>query len=114
MLQTFSEGSGQYCLAENVNHASGFCLFSSEGQHPFTINIVPELCLAKVFAAAEYDEINIGEDQPLKPILESYAARYKIPLDKLRFLVDGQRIGTQTPRSLEMESEDVLDVFFEQ
>jgi len=70
--------------------------------------------MTEVYGAAQFDEMNLGEDQPLLPILQSYANRYNMNIDKLRFLVDGERIGSQSPKSLGMESEDVLDVFFEQ
>ena len=47
----------------------------------------------------------------LKKSISEYVAR---PLHELRFLCDGQRFNDDdTPESLEMEKEDVIDVFAE-
>ncbi|OTF83686.1 small ubiquitin-related modifier-like protein [Euroglyphus maynei] len=46
---------------------------------------------------------------------KSYSDRVGVPLSSLRFLFDGRRIDdSDTPQSLEMEEEDVIEVFQEQ
>lgn len=46
---------------------------------------------------------------------KSYSDRIGVPLTSLRFLFDGRRIDDgDTPLSLEMEEEDVIEVFQEQ
>jgi len=46
---------------------------------------------------------------------KSYSDRIGVPLTSLRFLFDGRRIDdNDTPQSLDMEEEDVIEVFQEQ
>ncbi|KPM05598.1 hypothetical protein NH340_JMT07628 [Sarcoptes scabiei] len=46
---------------------------------------------------------------------KSYSDRIGVPLPSLRFLFDGRRIDDQdTPQALEMEEDDVIEVFQEQ
>lgn len=45
----------------------------------------------------------------------SYSERIGVPVTALRFLFDGRRIDdSDTPASLDMEEEDVIEVFQEQ
>jgi len=46
---------------------------------------------------------------------KSYSERVGVPVNSLRFLFDGRRINdTDTPKQLEMENEDVIEVYQEQ
>ncbi|KAH7732154.1 CRE-SMO-1 protein [Aphelenchoides avenae] len=46
---------------------------------------------------------------------KSYAERTGVSVNTLRFLFDGRRINDEdTPKSLEMEDDDVIEVFSEQ
>ena len=46
---------------------------------------------------------------------KSYSERVGAPITSLRFLFDGKRINDdETPKSLEMEQEDVIEVYQEQ
>merc|ERR1712156_226522 len=46
---------------------------------------------------------------------KSYAERVGVPVSSLRFLFDGRRINDdETPKSLEMEQDDVIEVYQEQ
>ncbi|XP_014675498.1 PREDICTED: small ubiquitin-related modifier-like [Priapulus caudatus] len=46
---------------------------------------------------------------------KSYSERVGIPANSLRFLFDGHRINDEdTPKKLEMENEDVIEVYQEQ
>ena len=46
---------------------------------------------------------------------KSYAERVGVPISSLRFLFDGRRINDdETPKALEMEQEDVIEVYQEQ
>ena len=46
---------------------------------------------------------------------KSYSQRINVPLTELRFLFEGRRIGDQdTPETMEMEEEDVVEVFQQQ
>ncbi|XP_033103164.1 small ubiquitin-related modifier-like [Anneissia japonica] len=52
---------------------------------------------------------------PMKKLKESYCSRVGVPLSSLRFLFDGNRIDdNQTPKQLEMEEDDVIEVYQEQ
>ena len=51
----------------------------------------------------------------MKKIKKSYSDRVGVPIQSLRFLFDGKRIDdTDTPKQLEMENEDTIEVFQEQ
>ena len=44
---------------------------------------------------------------------KSYAERVGVPISSLRFLFDGRRINDdETPKALEMEQDDVIEVYF--
>jgi len=46
---------------------------------------------------------------------KSYSERVGVPVTSLRFLFDGRRINdTDTPKQLEMENDDVIEVYQEQ
>ncbi len=46
---------------------------------------------------------------------KSYSERVGVPVSSLRFLFDGRRINDdETPKALEMEQEDVIEVYQEQ
>ncbi|CAG0879723.1 unnamed protein product [Cyprideis torosa] len=46
---------------------------------------------------------------------KSYAERVGAPVNSLRFLFDGRRINDdETPKQLEMENDDVIEVYQEQ
>jgi len=46
---------------------------------------------------------------------KSYSERVGVPMTSLRFLFDGRRINDdETPKQLEMENDDVIEVYQEQ
>ena len=46
---------------------------------------------------------------------KSYSERVGVPVTSLRFLFDGRRINDdETPKALEMEQDDVIEVYQEQ
>jgi small ubiquitin-related modifier len=46
---------------------------------------------------------------------KSYSERLGVPMTSLRFLFDGRRINDdETPKQLEMENDDVIEVYQEQ
>ena len=48
-------------------------------------------------------------------LMKSYADRTGVAVNTLRFLFDGRRINNEdTPKSLEMEEDDVIEVYQEQ
>lgn len=51
----------------------------------------------------------------LKKLKESYCQRQGVPLNSLKFLFEGQKIAdNHTPEELEMEEDDVIEVYQEQ
>ncbi|EGW08345.1 Small ubiquitin-related modifier 1 [Cricetulus griseus] len=51
----------------------------------------------------------------LKKLKETYCQRQGVPSNSLKFLFEGQRIAdTHTPEELEMEEEDMIEVYQEQ
>ena len=57
----------------------------------------------------------IKKTTQLKKLKQAYADRQGVPLNSLRFLFDGQRIGDEmSPKQLEMEEGDVIEVYHEQ
>ena len=52
---------------------------------------------------------------PLEMLMKAFCNRYGVAANSVRFLFDGNRInGSQTPRELDMEDGDVIDVMVEQ
>lgn len=52
---------------------------------------------------------------PMSKIKKSYSERVGVPISSLRFLFDGKRINdTDTPKQLEMEEDDTIEVYQEQ
>lgn len=52
---------------------------------------------------------------PMSKIKRSYSDRVGVPVTSLRFLFDGKRINdTDTPKQLEMEEDDTIEVYQEQ
>ncbi len=57
----------------------------------------------------------IKKQTPLKRMIDAYCNRQAIDLNSVRFLFDGKRIQEQnTPKELEMENSDVIDVVLQQ
>lgn len=51
----------------------------------------------------------------LKKLKETYCQRQGVPSNSLKFLFEGQRIAdNHTPEELEMEEDDVIEVYQEQ
>jgi len=78
-------------------------------------------------AASEYIRLKVvGQDNseihfkvkfttPMGKLKKSYSERQGVPVTTLRFLFDGKRINDDdTPKALEMENDDVIEVYQEQ
>merc|ERR1712142_320378 len=78
-------------------------------------------------AASEYIRLKVvGQDNseihfkvkfstPMGKLKKSYSERQGVPITTLRFLFDGKRINDDdTPKALEMENDDVIEVYQEQ
>jgi len=51
----------------------------------------------------------------MSKLKKSYSERVGVSVNSLRFLFDGKRINeTDTPKTLEMENDDVIEVYQEQ
>lgn len=52
---------------------------------------------------------------PMSKIKKSYSERIGVPVTSLRFLFDGKRINDlDTPKQLDMEEDDTIEVYQEQ
>ena len=52
---------------------------------------------------------------PLQKLMNAFCQRNGVAMNSVRFLFDGARLGpTQTPKDLDMEDGDVIDVMVEQ
>ncbi|KAG8466440.1 hypothetical protein KFE25_002196 [Diacronema lutheri] len=52
---------------------------------------------------------------PLNKLMNAFCQRQGVTMQSVRFLFDGQRItGDQTPKDLDMEDGDAIDVMVEQ
>jgi len=57
----------------------------------------------------------IKKQTPLRKLMEAYCQRQGISLNSIRFLYDGQRLqAEQTPKSLEMDDNDIIDAVLSQ
>lgn len=51
---------------------------------------------------------------PMQTVMDNFSERIETPLQFLKFIIDGYRIkGTDTPKLLELNDEDQIDVFIE-
>jgi len=65
--------------------------------------------------AGEEMAFKIKKSTKMSKIFEAYAGRKGINQQSLRFSVDGSRIqGDSTPKMLELEDNDQIDVYLEQ
>ena len=63
------------------------------------------------------NEINfrISMTTQMGKLKKSYSERVRVPVSSLRFLFDGRRINdNDTPKQLEMEQDNVIEVYQEQ
>lgn len=57
----------------------------------------------------------IKRTTPMQKLIDAFAKRQALDKATMRFTFDGRRIsGTDTPNSLEMEDNDIIDVLIEQ
>lgn len=57
----------------------------------------------------------IKKSTPLKKLMDAYCERQSLNPTSARFLYEGQRLSSdQTPKELEMEDNDVIDVALQQ
>uniref|UniRef100_A0A4X2LL98 Small ubiquitin-related modifier n=1 Tax=Vombatus ursinus TaxID=29139 RepID=A0A4X2LL98_VOMUR len=60
-------------------------------------------------------QFNIKKYTSLGKLMKAYCQRQGLSMGQIRFLFDGQPINeTDTPEKLEMEDEDIIDVFQQQ
>ena len=59
--------------------------------------------------------IVVPQDSPIKNIMQAFADRKGVSLEVLRFTIDGTRVNAEdTPKMLEMEDGDQIDVLLQQ
>ena len=57
----------------------------------------------------------VRKNMPFRKLMEAYAERQGRTIQELRFTFEGNRLDpTQTPEDLDMEADDVIDVFEQQ
>ncbi|EGT59168.1 hypothetical protein CAEBREN_02901 [Caenorhabditis brenneri] len=74
-------------------------------------------CVKIVNEKLDDDELDfqITEDSSFKDLMEFYAERTGLPTCHLRFYFNGKRLTYEmTPKSLNMEDDDIIEVFKEQ
>merc|ERR1712098_801594 len=84
-------------------------------------------CVSKMGDETEYIKLRVvGQDSneihfrvkqttQMGKLKKSYSERVGVPVTSLRFLFDGRRINDdETPKALEMEQDDVIEVYQEQ
>ena len=69
------------------------------------------------FSEQDSNEIHfrVKQTTQMGKLKKSYSERVGVPVTSLRFLFDGRRINDdETPKALEMEQDDVIEVYQEQ
>lgn len=65
--------------------------------------------------AGETKQFRIRKETELRKIFENYATLVGLQVEAITFRLDGERInGTQTPASLNMENDDIIEALVEQ
>ena len=60
-------------------------------------------------------QFKIKESTPFRKLMNAYCERQKLVMSTIRFVFDGTRLKeTDTPKSLEMEDDDTIEVFSQQ
>merc|ERR1712149_31019 len=104
------------------------CLQSSHQTHAFALRKMSDNADAKPEGEGnEYIKLKVvGQDSneihfrvkmttQMGKLKKSYSERVGVPVASLRFLFDGRRINDEeTPKALEMENDDVIEVYQEQ
>ena len=71
-------------------------------------------CAVKVREFAEFTCI-IKKTMKMKCLMKHFVEELGVPVARLRFSLDGQRLnGEETPETLEMEQDDLIELFGEQ
>ena len=75
----------------------------------------PSISLKVVTPDGNEVHFQCKQTMPLQRLMHAYCNRQGVPMGAVRFLFDGNRIHeAQTPRDLDMEDGDVIDVMVEQ
>merc|ERR1712072_1442009 len=111
----------QLFKGEHINLSFKFCL------NTFYVLILIEMGADAAETETEYIKLKVvGQDSneihfrvkmttAMGKLKKSYSERVGAPITSLRFLFDGKRINDEeTPKSLEMEQDDVIAVYQEQ
>ena len=60
-------------------------------------------------------QFKIKENTPFRKLMHAYCDRQKLSIAVLRFVFDGSRLSeTDTPKDLDMEDDDAIEVFTQQ
>jgi len=111
-----------------VIHQTGKSKISKDHTHPTDTGIMSQAGEQKGGGGdSEYIKLKVvGQDAneihfrvkmttAMGKLKKSYSERVGVPVTSLRFLFDGRRINdTDTPKQLEMEDDDVIEVYQEQ
>ena len=73
-------------------------------------------CSLSCRSMKEYEiHFRVKQTTLMGKLKKSYSERVGVPIASLRFLFDGRRINDdETPKALEMEQDDVIEVYQEQ
>ena len=83
----------------------------------FLESLISEFSSAIAFIGQDSNEIHfrVKQTTQMGKLKKSYSERVGVPVTSLRFLFDGRRINDdETPKALEMEQDDVIEVYQEQ
>jgi small ubiquitin-related modifier len=65
--------------------------------------------------AGEKIQFKVKKETKFQKVFDAYATRVGVPVKNFRFLFDGERVtGEHTPKMLEMEDEDMIEVRMDQ
>ena len=82
----------------------------------FLESLISEFSSAIAFIGQDSNEIHfrVKQTTQMGKLKISYSERVGVPVTSLRFLFDGRRINDdETPKALEMEQDDVIEVYQE-
>jgi len=107
---------------DNISHRREFSLFHTSSSTDYHTNKMSEnkdeteyIKLKVVGQDSNEIHFRVKQTTQMGKLKKSYSERVGVPVTSLRFLFDGRRINDdETPKALEMEQDDVIEVYQEQ
>ena len=102
-------------MADETEYIKLKVFFSSLHPSDSPVRVSTNYALKVVGQDSNEIHFRVKQTTQMGKLKKSYSERVGVPVTSLRFLFDGRRINDdETPKALEMEQDDVIEVYQEQ